>query len=411
MGINVDILISKLTKGVEIVKIFIDQGHNPKGADTGAAYNNLKEQDVTFKIGKLLSEKLKLAGVEVKLSRNIESDSIGFSLNDSLKKRADMANAFNADLFISIHCNASLNPNASGTESYVYSANSKAYSLADKITKSICNRLNTKTRGVKSANFAVLRYTKMPAILIETAFISNSSDAGKLRDRAEDFAEAIYSAIADTYALNQEPQGAESAKYSIIGTTHVIEIDPRNIWAVETQCKTDKVTYNNFVNSVFFMNLKNGNTHPQGIIINAGKVIANNPTHGKPVATLVIYGKDNVQLKYIDDITKEKDVWFAVSGYGIYPEITAEEEGFTGKFSDVTRATSRPIIGYRKKDNKIVVAVRENSNAERARQTAKNLGLDFAISLDGGGSTTLKINGKYKFKGDGRKIFGGIIWN
>ena len=72
--------------------------------------------------------------------------------------------------------------------------------------------------------------------------------------------------------------------------------------------------------------------------------------------------------------------------------------------------TSRPIIGYRKKDNKIVIAVRANSSAERANQTAKNLGLDFAISLDGGGSTTLKVNGSYKFTGDGRKLYGGIIW-
>jgi exopolysaccharide biosynthesis protein len=159
------------------------------------------------------------------------------------------------------------------------------------------------------------------------------------------------------------------------------------------------------------MNLKNGKVHPQGIIVNAGEVIANNVTHGKPVATLIVYGPNNVQMKYIDDITKEKNVWFAISGFGVYPTITATKEGFVGTFSDVLRSANRPIIGYRKKDNKIVIAVRSSSTAERAQQTAKNLGLDFAISLDGGGSTTLKVKGKYKFKGDGRKIFGGIIWS
>ena len=203
---------------------------------------------------------------------------------------------------------------------------------------------------------------------------------------------------------------AQPFTYRIEGLTHVIEIDPRNIWAVETQCATNKVSYNNFVNSVFFMALSSGKTHPQGIIVNSGKVIANNPTHGKPVATLIIHGKDNVEMKYVSDITKEKNVWFAVSGYGVYPEVTAAKEGFVGKFADVLRSTDRPIIGYRKKDNKIVIAVRPFSTAARAQQTAKNLGLDFAISLDGGGSTTLKVNGKYKFKGDGRKIFGGLIW-
>ena len=118
----------------------------------------------------------------------------------------------------------------------------------------------------------------------------------------------------------------------------------------------------------------------------------------------------DVEMKYITDITKERNVWFAVSGYGIYPNITADKEGFVGKYNDVTRETNRPIIGYRKKDNKIIIAVRAKTSAERAKQTAKNLGMDFAISLDGGGSTTLKVNGKYKFKGDGRKLFGGIIW-
>lgn len=205
--------------------------------------------------------------------------------------------------------------------------------------------------------------------------------------------------------------GPEPFKYHIEGITHVIEIDPRNIFAVETQCATNNVSYNNFVNSIFFMAQANGIMHPQGIMVNAGKVIANNPTHGKPVATLIVHGKDDVEMKYVSDITKEKDVWFAVSGYGIYPEITAAKEGFTGEFSDVLRSTNRPIIGYRKKDNKIVIAVRSLSTAQRASQTAKNLGLDFAISLDAGGSTTLKVNGKYKFKGDGRKIFGGIIWS
>lgn len=208
-------------------------------------------------------------------------------------------------------------------------------------------------------------------------------------------------------ACDEKPQ---PAKYHIKGLTHIIEIDPRNIWAVETQCSTKNVPYNNFVNSVFFMAQANGKMYPQGIMVDAGKVICNNLTHGKPVATLIVHSADNVEMKYVSDITNEKDVWFAVSGFGIHPLITNQEEGFTGKFADVIRSCNRPIIGYRKKDNKIVIAVRPYSTARSAQATAQNLGLDFAISLDGGGSTTLKVNGKYKFKGDGRKIFGGIIW-
>ena len=395
------------------MKIFIDAGHNDSKFDTGAVGNGLKEQDITFTISTLLAEKLKSVGVDVMLSRKYKTDILGKDLNSSLSTRAKMANEWGADLFLSMHCNSYWLSSANGTETYTYSKTSEVYELSKEICTAISKKLDTYNRGAKTANFAVLKKTTMPAILIETAFISNKNDAQKLRDRQKDFVESIFEEICKHYKIEKKGQAdmPEPFRYRIEGVTHVVEVDPRNIWAVETQCKTNKVPYNNFVNSVFFMNLKSGNTHPQGIIVNAGKVIANNPTHGKPVATLIVYSKDNVQLKYIDDITKEKNVWFAISGYGIYPNITADKEGFTGKFSDVTRSTNRPIIGYRKKDNKIVITVRENSNAERAKLTAKNLGLDFAISLDGGGSTTLKVDGNYKFKGDGRKIFGGIIWS
>lgn len=194
------------------------------------------------------------------------------------------------------------------------------------------------------------------------------------------------------------------------GITEIVEIDPRNIWNVETQCKTKDINYNNFVNGVFFMPQKNGIMFPQGMVVNAGQVMSNYQTHQKPVATLIVHSADNVEMKYVSDITKEENVWFAVSGFGVYPEITAEKEGFVGKFTDVLKSTNRPIIGYRKADNKIVIAVRRGSSAERAKQTAKNLGLDFAISLDGDGSATFKVGGKWKFKGDNRKIYGGIIF-
>ncbi len=212
------------------------------------------------------------------------------------------------------------------------------------------------------------------------------------------------------FGHEQKKDSPEPAKYRKEGLTHIAEIDPRNIWAVETQMPTNKVPYSNFVNSVFFMAQANGIMYPQGIMVNAGEIICNNMTHQKPVATLVVHDKDNVEMKYVSDIKKEENVWFAVSGFCVYPEITNEKEGFVGKFADVLRSTTRPIIGYRKKDNKIVVAVRPYSTAKRAQETAKNLGLDFAVSLDAGGSTTLNINGRKIYQGDGRKIFGGLVW-
>lgn len=217
--------------------------------------------------------------------------------------------------------------------------------------------------------------------------------------------------VEESNVAQEEIPAVVPTVYKTVGITHVIEIDPRNIFHVETQCVTNKTPYDNFVNSLFFLNQANGIMHPQGIAVNAGEVLANNPTHGKPVATLIVKGWNKVEMKYVTDITKEENVWFAVSGYGVYPNITASEEGFTGQYADVLRSTDRPIIGYRKSDNRIVIAVRSSSDATRAGLTAQNLGLDFAISLDAGGSTTLKEKGKYIFKGDcKRKLWGGIIW-
>ncbi len=235
-------------------------------------------------------------------------------------------------------------------------------------------------------------------------------DVRQRRARWQNFGKEVVVSGFPGYSEPVTSTSIPTAKYHIEGTTHIIEIDPRNIWAVETQKPTNKTPYNNFVNSVFFMAQRNGLMYPQGIMVNGGNVICNNATHGKPVSTIIVHGANDVEFKRVTDITKENNVWFAVSGYGIYPYITAEQEGFTGKFSDVLRTTNRPIIGYRKKDNKIVIAVRGATSAQRAQQTAKNLELDFAISLDGGGSTTLKVNGGYKFRGDGRKLYGGLIW-
>ena len=216
--------------------------------------------------------------------------------------------------------------------------------------------------------------------------------------------------VSGFFGYEQKTDEPEKAKYYKEGLTHVVEIDPRNIWMVETQGSNKNICYNNFVNSIYFMPQANGRMFPQGMAVNAGAVMSNYMTHEKPVATLIVKDKNRVELKYVRDITKEDGVWFAVSGFGVYPEITNEEEGFTGKFSDVIRSTTRPIIGYRKKDNKIVIAVRPGSSAKRAQETAKNLGLDFAISLDAGGSAAFNVNGKKIYTGDGRKIWGGIIW-
>lgn len=106
---------------------------------------------------------------------------------------------FGANLFVSIHCNAAANRAARGTETYCFSLGGKGERLARCIQRQIVNSLGTVDRGVKTANFYVLKLTDCPAVLVELAFISNPEDEGLLADadKRDEFARAIARGITD----------------------------------------------------------------------------------------------------------------------------------------------------------------------------------------------------------------------
>ncbi|MFD1929319.1 N-acetylmuramoyl-L-alanine amidase [Sporosarcina siberiensis] len=176
--------------------IAIDAGHG--GYDPGAAGNGLVEKIVTLEVAKKVEKLLEKENVKVKMTR--ESD-----VYVGLEERVNIASKANVDAFVSIHMNSFSNGNASGTESFYRLANvSTKVSDSKQLTTFIQNRLykalNTTNRGVKTANFAVLR-TTFPSTLIELAFISNKSDAGKLgSEQYQDIsAQAITAGIMDYY--------------------------------------------------------------------------------------------------------------------------------------------------------------------------------------------------------------------
>ena len=188
---------------INIYKIFIDQGHNPQGFNAGAEGNGLREQDVVYQVGIYLAELLRENGdFEVMLSRPEPDTVLGAAPATSLQQRVTMANNWGADYFISIHANASENPQANGTEIYVYSRSSPAYAMAENIQNQIVSRLGTRDLGVKeNTSLYVLRRTAMPAMLIELAFITNPSDAQLLRYDQYQFAYAIYQGILNYLGL------------------------------------------------------------------------------------------------------------------------------------------------------------------------------------------------------------------
>ncbi|ONI44296.1 N-acetylmuramoyl-L-alanine amidase [Candidatus Epulonipiscioides gigas] len=171
--------------------IVLDAGHG--GSDSGAiGFSNLLEKDVVLKVTLILAELLEKLKIDVLLTRN----------NDSfipLTDRSEFANTNGADYFISIHANAATTISVSGVETYAYSTSGKSYLLAQDVQKHLVSATGFNNRGVKTANFYVLRETKMPAILIEIGFISNPIEEQHLKDDnfIHKIAFGIYEGIAE----------------------------------------------------------------------------------------------------------------------------------------------------------------------------------------------------------------------
>ncbi len=179
------------------IKIFIDQGHNPQGVNAGAEGFGLREQDVTYNVGMYLANFLEEdSRFEVKTSRNSPEQVLGTSNSTSLAERVNAANNWPADYFISIHVNANTNPSINGSEVYVYQEYTQSYYLGEHVLNAVVAQVGTKDNGVRiRPSLYVLRKTNMPAILVELAYITNSSDAEKLRNNQYQFALGIYNGI------------------------------------------------------------------------------------------------------------------------------------------------------------------------------------------------------------------------
>lgn len=167
-------------------KIYIDPGHG--GSHPGAVGNGLVEKDVTLDLALRLNHILVVVyGYQTRLSRTTD-------ITRSLSYRTSDANNWGADVFVSIHINSASGTAGTGFESYRhpnapwYTAFRHSYLHGD-VVKQMRTVANVADRGMKTANFQVLRDTHMSAILTENMFINNPSDAALLR--RNDFRHAI----------------------------------------------------------------------------------------------------------------------------------------------------------------------------------------------------------------------------
>lgn len=162
--------------------IVIDPGHG--GSDCGAMNRglNLSEASVTLDICKRLQAILKAQGWNVVMTRTTDVDVsyANSSAREELGARCKVANDAKADLFVSVHCNASVNASSNGTSIHYYKQSD--YVLASQLQSSVMSSTGRNNRGLQANRFYVLAHTQMPAVLVETAFLTNSTEGSLLND-------------------------------------------------------------------------------------------------------------------------------------------------------------------------------------------------------------------------------------
>ena len=185
------------------IKIYVDQGHNPQNPNAGAEGNGLREQDITYRVGQLLADRLERSGnYEVRLSRPTPDTQLGTSNASSLRVRVQDANSWGADYFISLHTNASDNAAANGVEAYAYARNTPAFALGEDVVDGIVDAVGVRDRGMKvRPGLYVLKRTAMPAILVELGFITNPREASLMSNSPNLYADGIYNGIVDFTGL------------------------------------------------------------------------------------------------------------------------------------------------------------------------------------------------------------------
>jgi N-acetylmuramoyl-L-alanine amidase len=206
-----------------MMKIMLDAGHgyNTPGKRSP---DGMREYEFTRAV----------ANHAKQLLANYKNVTVYFSHSDQedvpLQARTNKANSLNVDIFVSIHANAFGSGgwnNVGGIETYVYPSRPPvAYQLAQKIQRNLVVATGLENRGVKTADFHVLRETKMDAVLAECGFMTNPNEIKLLRSETyrKTVAEAIVKALADQFKLQRKenaspapskaPSAAQSSKKS-----------------------------------------------------------------------------------------------------------------------------------------------------------------------------------------------------
>ena len=176
-------------------KIVLDPGHG--GTDYGAIREGINEKDITLDISQRVASILKSKGYKVALTR---TDDTYVSLDDRVKFSENET----PEIFVSIHVNSAVATEPKGIETHYYHDYSKE--LANVIHRHLAKDINTKDRGLVKSKFYVINHTTVPAVLIETGFLSNPDERAELvsDSRKQKTAKAIAEGIIEYIKENSK---------------------------------------------------------------------------------------------------------------------------------------------------------------------------------------------------------------
>ncbi|MGG0187759.1 N-acetylmuramoyl-L-alanine amidase [Bacillus rhizoplanae] len=201
------------------MKLVIDAGHG--GYDSGAVGNGLVEKNLALQIAQRVHNIL-LAKYYVDIEMTRDSD-----VFVALSQRANIANLYHADFFVSFHINSG---GGTGYEDYIYNGLPSGSSTAGKQAKmheavrSVLTQYGLRDRGAKTANYAVLRETAMDALLTETAFIDTAFDTNLLKNQQfiEDLCQAYTRGIANIMGLSAKENPNPAPNPQTIGVVKIL---------------------------------------------------------------------------------------------------------------------------------------------------------------------------------------------
>jgi N-acetylmuramoyl-L-alanine amidase len=187
--------------------IAVDAGHG--GIDPGASWYGYEEKDITLAISKKLVRYLQQSGAEVVNLRSGDDDLCSDNFKGKIRERkrrdlalrVEKAKSAKADLFISIHTNADLNPRWSGAQTFYKAGQEESKHTAIAIQDELIRILGNNNREAKTGSYYILDKASMPVVIVEVGFLSNSREARLLasNEYQEKIAYAICSGIIKSY--------------------------------------------------------------------------------------------------------------------------------------------------------------------------------------------------------------------